>query len=297
MAISEDQLNTWAAQGAIATSSSTYQTVRNALLAAGTAYAGKELDVFLQGSYGNDTNVYAESDVDVVIRLDDTFYTDLSDLSGEDRTLYDANRTPATYSYDTFKVDVVKALKRAFGDGFVQEGPKAVWIKPSGSRRSTDVIVSTEYRRYHRFRSWQDQRYDSGICFWTGSTQIVNYPKQHSANCTAKHQATNRWFKPTVRILKNMRNRMVGAGLIEKGIAPSYYLEGLLYNVPNDKFSGSYEDTFVSAYNWIINADSTQLVCANEQYYLLRDGNEVTWPVANGRTFLDELAKFWKNWQ
>jgi hypothetical protein len=297
MAIPERQLETWASQGAIATSSSTYQTIRNALLAPGTPYAGKDLDVFLQGSYGNDTNVYAESDVDVVIRLDDTFYTDLSDLPGDDRALYDASRIAATYSYDTFKADVVKALQNAFSDGFVHEGPKAVWIKPSGNRRSADVIVSAEYRRYHRFRSWQDQRYDSGICFWSGYTQIVNYPKQHSTNCTAKHQATNRWFKPTVRLLKNMRNRMVSAGLIEKKIAPSYYLEGLMYNVPNDKFGTSYEDTFVSAYNWIIKADSTEFVCANEQYYLLRDGNEVTWPVASGHAFLKQVAQYWEGWQ
>ena len=98
--------------------------------------------MFLQGSYGNDTNVYAESDVDVVIRLDDTFYTDLSDLRDDERALYDAGRTVATYGYDTFKADVVKALKKAFGDGFVHEGPKAIWIKPSGNRRSADVIVS-----------------------------------------------------------------------------------------------------------------------------------------------------------
>ena len=34
-------------------------------------YADKNLKVFLQGSYGNDMNIYAESDVDIVIRLDD----------------------------------------------------------------------------------------------------------------------------------------------------------------------------------------------------------------------------------
>jgi hypothetical protein len=94
-----------------------------------------------------------------------------------------------------------------------------------------------------------------------------------------------------------MRNGMASTGLIEKKIAPSYYLEGLLYNVPNDKFGTSYEDTFVNAYNWIINADSTRFVCANEQYYLLRDGSEVTWPVANGDAFLKRLAQYWKEWQ
>lgn len=33
-----------------------------------------------------------------------------------------------------------------------------------------------------------------------------------------------------------------------------------------------------------------------EQYYLLRDNDAVTWPTANGREFLDELATFWRDW-
>jgi hypothetical protein len=265
-------------------------------VASGTGYAGKDIEVFLQGSYGNDTNIYAESDVDIVVRLDETFYRDLSLLTAQDRALYDAHFGPATYTYDAFKADVVKALRAAFGAAFVEEGPKAVWIKPSGTRRNADVIVAAEYRRYFSFRGGQNQSYESGICFWSGNTQIINYPKQHSANCTAKHQATNGWFKPMVRILKNMRTRMVNVDAIEDGVAPSYFLEGLLYNVPNDKFGGTYEDTFVAAYNWIIKADQTQFVCANEQYYLLRDNDPVTWPTANGKEFLDELATFWRDW-
>jgi hypothetical protein len=30
-----------------------------------------------------------------------------------------------------------------------------------------------------------------------------------------------RWFKPTVRILKNMRNRMIDKNMIEESLAPS----------------------------------------------------------------------------
>ena len=84
------------------------------------------------------------------------------------------------------------------------------------------------------------------------------YPKQHSANCTAKHQGSGLWFKPMVRILKNMRTRLVQTGAIEASTAPSYFIEGLLYNVPNDNFDKTYEDTFVSAFNWILNADQTK---------------------------------------
>ena len=65
-----------------------------------------------------------------------------------------------------------------------------------------------------------------------GFTSPVNYPKQHSDNLTQKHQETGQWLKPTIRIFKNMRTRMWQIGIIGDGVAPSYYIEGLLYNVP-----------------------------------------------------------------
>jgi hypothetical protein len=43
-------------------------------------YYPKDFKIFLQGSYKNDTNVYGDSDVDVVIRLDEIYYTDLDQL-------------------------------------------------------------------------------------------------------------------------------------------------------------------------------------------------------------------------
>ena len=43
-------------------------------------YTDRNFQVFLQGSYGNDTNVLAESDVDVVIRYDGAFFHDVTAL-------------------------------------------------------------------------------------------------------------------------------------------------------------------------------------------------------------------------
>ena len=83
----------------------------------------------------------------------------------------------------------------------------------------------------------------------------------------------------------------------QKGDAPSYYLEGLLYNVPIDKFATSFEDCFVNAINWIQNeADKNELVCANEQYYLLRDNTHTCWPNANCEAFLNSAIRLWSDW-
>jgi len=84
--------------------------------------------------------------------------------------------------------------------------------------------------------------------------------------------------------------------MIAHGLAPSYYLEGLLYNVPNDKFGTSYADSFVNAVNWIRGADRSQFVCANEQYYLLRDEPNVTWSAAKCESFLAAAVNLWNQW-
>ena len=73
MAIPESQLDTWSKQGSVAQSRDTYATVKNTLDDSGSPYYVKSLASFLQGSYANDTNVYRDSDVDVVMRLDSTW--------------------------------------------------------------------------------------------------------------------------------------------------------------------------------------------------------------------------------
>jgi hypothetical protein len=294
--IPESQLDTWAGQGSITQSSATYTTIKNALEASGTAYGSKSYSVFLQGSYGNDTNIYAESDVDVVIKLESTFYRDISELPSNEKDAYNLTFSNADYNLEDFKRDVLAHLASRFGSA-TKPGKKAVLIEANDSRRKTDVIIAAQYRRYHRFRSLDDQIYDEGIMFRTSSgTDIVNYPRQHAKNCTTKHQATSRYFKPMVRILKNARSRMVEKGLIASGIAPSYYIEGLLYNVPSDRFDGTYRDAFANCINWLQEADRSNFVCANEQYYLLRDDPDVTWSAVNCTAFLDGLVQLWDTW-
>jgi len=90
MGIPESQLETWANQGSVTQSSTTYATVKRALEASDTKYAGKTFEVFLQGSYGNDTNIYAESDVDVVIRLDSIYHYDVTGLNAWELATFNA---------------------------------------------------------------------------------------------------------------------------------------------------------------------------------------------------------------
>lgn len=222
MGVPEAQLETWSHQGAIQQSKNTYATIKGALENPNAVYHNRSYTIFLQGSYGNDTNIFADSDVDVVMRLDSIFYTDLEALSDAEKAAYDAARSGADYDFKTWKADLVTHLGKKF-PGKVDPGNKAIFVQGEGNRRDADVLACVQLRKYLHFRSWSDSSYVDGICFWdSAGNWIKNYPRQHSEKCTKKHQVTNSWFKPTVRILKNMRNRMIDDGYLVEGVAPSY---------------------------------------------------------------------------
>ena len=297
MAIPESQLETWSHQGSITQSSTTYNTVKSVLETSDTPYTTKSYSVFLQGSYGNHTNIFAESDVDIVIKLDDCWQSDLSNLSEDEKNAYDRTFVDAKYTYNDFKRDVIGVLTQKYGSD-VKPGSKAVAIAARGNRRKSDVIIAIQFRRYFKFKSTYDQSYEDGIYFYNKvGERIVNYPKQHSVNLTQKHQNTNNWLKPMVRIFKNMRSKLVDNGLLEKGVAPSYYLEGLLYNVPNEKFTTNFQTCFVNAMTWIQNdADKKKMVCANRQYYLLGENSHTSWSEKNCEAFLNAAIELWNDW-
>jgi hypothetical protein len=67
------------------------------------------------------------------------------------------------------------------------------------------------------------------------------------------------------------QNTLIEDGLIADGSAPSYYIEGLLYNVPNDQFLGDYQDTFLN-------------------------NGHTCWEIADGNNFIDASIKLWNEW-
>jgi hypothetical protein len=296
MAIPESQLTTWASQGSVTQSANTYATIKNALESTNALYNGRSYEVFLQGSYGNYTNIFAESDVDVVIRLTQIWRSDLGLLSTGEQNAYHETYPDAKYTFSEFKSGAYTRLTTAFGQSEISSGDKAFHIKPNQSRRSVDVVTCHEYRRYIRFNSRYDQDFVPGIIIPNTSVgDVINYPKAHSENLTGKNKSTQGRLKPTIRIFKNARNRLIDDGVIADDSACSYYIEGMLYNVPDENFVSSHAGTFYNCVSWLQTTDRFKLLCANRQYLLLGNSN-VQWPAANCDLFLDALADLWNNW-
>lgn len=283
MAIPESQLETWSHQGAVTTSKATADYIKNALNAYSDWPEWIDFEVYLQGSYKNDTNIRGDSDVDVVAQLNSTFYNNLSE--DQKRTL---GLSPASYSWSNFRADVLKALKDYYGQSQITEGNKSIKIKANNGRLPADVVVCSQYRRYKTVSS---DDYVEGMCFWTRNDdrQVINYPKVHYDNGVSKHQNSSKWYKPVVRLFKNSRGNISG------DTTPSYFLECMLYNVPNTNFGVSYQDTFCNVVNWLNEADLEGFVCQNGQLKLFGSTQE-QWNTNQAKAFIKNLISLWNNW-
>jgi hypothetical protein len=299
MAIPAAQLATWTGVGSVQQSSATYQSIKNVLEHKDAPYASRRIDSFLQGSYGNDTNIYGDSDVDIVLRTRGLFYYDIDALPDHQKTEFKrVYPTPAEYTLKQFKTDVIGWLNKNYGGDLDTSGQKALRLKASGNRRSADVLLVAPHKKYSSYVSDNDATFVEGVLFLkSDGTSVINYPKQHSDNVTAKHQVTNDQFKPTVRIFKNMRNKMVEKGFIKEGAAPSYFIEGLLWNVPNDQFVASQQTTVENCYNWFNNCDQGELKCANGIHPLIRDVTNTSWPIQGYIDFAGATRRLCVEWK
>lgn len=281
MNIPELQLETWAKQGSISTAKSTADSVKNALDYYDKWPANIEFQVYLQGSYKNGTNIRGDSDVDVVAQLNSTFHSNLSD--DQKRIL---GLTTAHYQWEAYRADVLKALISYYGTDQIVEGNKTLKVKAAGNRLPADVIACAQYRKYNSVRYFD---YVEGICFWTRdeSREIINYPKIHYNNGVSKHQNTDGWYKPVVRMFKNMRAHF------PEDDTPSYFLECLIYNVPDSKFGRSYQDSFREVIRWLMQCNTMdEFVCQNEQQKLFGDSPE-QWNVPEAKKFIRNAISLW----
>lgn len=298
--IPESQLEVWARQGATVSAVGTYASVRKALLEVTTSpVSGKNVDVYLQGSYRNSTNIRGDSDIDVVVQLNSTWSRDLSSLSGYEADLYRSTYPNATYLWHHFRADVLSALRGYYGRETVIEGNKCLKVAAGPGRLPADVVVCQTYRKYERFYGTYDQSYVEGIKFWDlkDNREVVNFPKVHHDSGAAKNGPgrTNGLYKPTVRVFKNARTHLVKRGEIGAGLAPSYFLECLLYNAPDSLFAGTHHQTFLNILNRLYAVELSGLWCQNGQTLLFGSTTE-QWDLGAAQKLVAALIGLWNGW-
>jgi len=298
MAIPEAQLDTWSGRGAIASSAAAYSSVKAALSTPRSKILALNTEVYLQGSYRNATNIYGDSDVDIVVQMNSVFQRDLSALDERQRAIEDSSYPNARYGWHNFRADVLQALQDYYGNATVHASDRCIKVDTGPGRIKADVIPALQFRKYDYFYSASVESHKEGIRFLTSAgVPIVNFPKQHIANGEAKNAEarTNGWYKPTVRIFKNARNRLIDHGLIPKDSCPSYSLECLVYNALDSCFGNTYQNTYANVWSYLWTLPFINCVCQNEIVPLFGT-SPVQWSTDAATRFLIGLRDLWNNW-
>ncbi len=301
MSIPESQLQTWSNQGATTSSANTYNSIKTCI-EGNTWNEDVKFDIYLQGSYRNYTNIRGDSDVDVVVEFSSVFYSNKDELTPEQLRNFNEYYSDGKYSLNSFKEAVVNRLKSYYGEAYIKVGNNSIKVLANSGRLDCDVICCAEYREYRSFSKINTSDYAKGIVFWTNETneKVVNFPKIHFDNGALKNQNCNSNYKSTVRIIKNMRARLVSSGIITSSLAPSYFIEGLMFNMPNSDFeNNTHSSRLFAILNTFHNYSDTQLealVCQNRKRYLFGTSKQ-QWSVIDCKKFRTQLIKFWNEFQ
>jgi hypothetical protein len=254
--------------------------------------------IYLQGSYRNATNIHGDSDVDIVVELETTFNRDVSSLDAE-QVRFQANAYgPGTCDFQTFRAEVVQTLRNYYGAARVHERDRCIKVDFGTGRITADVVPALLHRKYQYFYTTEIQDKTDGIQFKNrAGVPIVNFPKQHISNGEAKNAAnrTGERYKPTVRVFKNLRNRLIDDGTILADTAPSYSIECLLYNADDWCFAPSFQNSFTNIIANIGAKEPNQFICQNGIIPLF--GNSpVQWSTQGAVQFLTAAQNLWNNW-
>lgn len=253
------------------------------------ALVEKNILVFAQGSYKNNTYIKLDSDVDICIMLKDTFYADYPE--GHTKEMY--GNKGSDFTYGEFKDLVEAALVKHFGRDQIARGNKAFDIHANSYRVDADVLPAFEHRRYTGNRDAEgNYLYHQGIEFHPDNgSRIINWPEQTYQNGVDKNNETSRRYKAVVRILKRLRGKMEEDGIKEAKNIASFLIASLVWNVPNPYFGNeNYYNDIREVLAHTFNATLKQDDCddwgeVNELKYLFRDGFQ-PWTREQAHNFL-----------
>ena len=143
------------------------------------------------------------------------------------------------------------AMKTRFGKA-VKRGRKTIKAPKGKIPADADLVVTLSYKEGIGFYLPDEETLGGELSATAPSAWIEegNGPRDER-------------FKRTVRMFKAARNRLVSKRALTKEDAPSYFIECLLYNVPNDLFVPKLAPTYVGILTWLKTARLSDFQCQN----------------------------------
>ena len=94
-------------------------------------------------------------------------------------------------------------------------------------------------------------------------------------------------------MFKAARNRLVEKKVTAKNDAPSYFIECLLYNVPDDLFESKLGPTYTGILDWLSKARLEDFTSQNGRADLFGPGRE-QWTSKKARKLVRAMQEMWQ---
>ncbi len=221
-----------------------------------------------------------------MVQLSLPFEEDVTALSSPEREEFFEYYGHSDYGWEEFREDVAASFRRSF---FVGEGKRCLTLQDWDAlwRVPADILPALEFRRYEMFPSLLGEVHDEGVYFRAAMKYpIINYPKLHLRRGNEKDRSTAGRFKEIVRAVKRARSELEFEG------APSYFIECLLFNVPDAEYRADLGAAFRQVVDWLArNRRKLEAMrCQNGIIPMFGDHYEA-WSTTEADAFITALAE------
>jgi hypothetical protein len=253
----------------------------------------KDVQIYLQGSYASETNISFQSKLEIVVEITRTKEFSADSMKKSEFILLDNFYIEFNHYFDVkrFK-DILVAETEKIIKRNIEMKPVNFTIPMHGDlRHDIDVCPCFSYKYFDAGGGSIRGKlvYNSEI-----NENYLIFTNLHAENGDMKDEATGGVFKKIVRLFKTLMaisRREDGDMKFVRG----YYIECLLYNVPNEMYyslDGKTLSVFLKIINWLNFADMSNFVCQN-QIWSLWGGADGFWDKASAKRFVNDVIEFY----
>ena len=263
------------------------------------AFDVKDVEMYLRGSYANGTNIYFPNKLEIMVELKRTHeYDPDEEYNPEDPKIIDnyfIRDLGLNFSPENFTEQIYHSLFEQAGE-HVEFTGKTIVINPIGKlKHAVEIYCGFSFNFVD-----ENKKVNPGVIIHNDkfNHQTITFPRIHSKNLQVKDAATDGLYRRCVRFFKSIDiiyDREYGAYDVEQEFqsnATGYFIECLLYNVPNKMFTtnrGGFTEIVYKVLNYLNNCNLDDFVCTNEVWTLF-NGLDGFWSIRGAKIFLKRVT-------
>ena len=266
----------------------------------------ENMEIYVHGSYGSNLNIFFPSNLELVVELKKTYEYDPLAISESGYRIRDNYFVELEIGYgpQQFRQELFEAIQEQIGGKCYESEKTIVMLSHKHLKHNVEITPCFSFRYINED---QDISYHGVALFDAGvGANIITFPKLHAFNGHGKDLACDGNYKPIVRMFKTLN--MIGEREFDFPLTRGYFIQCLLYNVPNsmfvvndlltkdimeeDKGFGLHQ-VFLKVINYLTNCNMESFRCQNEVWQLFGNAQEF-WNIDDAKEFVRNLKKLYE---